>query len=213
MKGLFITFEGTDGSGKSTQIRLLNEYLTAKGLKIYLTREPGGCPIAEQLREIILNADNQTLSPACELLLYEAARAQHMSEIILPALERGEIVICDRFMDSTVAYQGYARGFSVPWIEELNRFAIAGRAPDLTIFLNLPPDAAFVRKGGKDANDRIEQADAAFFDKVYEGFLQLAAKNPERICTLNVMGTKYETQELVRQRIDQLIEKARQETE
>lgn len=206
MSGIFITFEGTDGSGKSTQVRFLKEYLLEKGYQVLVTREPGGCPIAEQLREIILDADNQSLAPSCELLLYEAARAQHMAQVILPALAEGKIVLCDRFMDSTVAYQGYARGFSVPWIQELNQFAIGGRAPDITFFLNLPPEAAFARKGGKDEKDRIEQASAVFFEKVYAGFVALAEQEPQRIIALNVTGTKYETQELVRGHVDRLLE-------
>jgi len=205
MKGFFITFEGTDGCGKSTQIRLLNEYLTGIGLKVRLTREPGGCEIAEKLREIILNAENKGISPLCELLLYEAARAQHVAEVIAPALKRGEIVICDRFIDSTMAYQGYARGFGTDLVEQLNQIAVQESIPDLTIFLKLPPAQAFARKGGLDTEDRIEQEGSEFFDKVYEGFIAIAAKEKDRIFCIDVQGTKAETHQIIRNKINSVL--------
>lgn len=198
MNGIFITFEGNDGSGKSTQIKFLSQCLMEEGYDVLLTREPGGCKISEKLRDILLDAENNDLSPLTELLIYEAARAQHMHQVILPALTMGKIVICDRFTDSTTAYQGYGRGLDLAQIKTLNDVAVQGRYPDITILLNLDPEHSFLRKGGVDQNDRIEQEGLAFHKRVYEGYMALAAENPNRIITLDVAkNTKYQTADII----------------
>lgn len=206
MKGLLISFEGTDGCGKSTQIRLLSEYLTAQGREVVVSREPGGSNIGEKIREILLSKENDGMANMCELFLYEAARAQHMEETVLPALNAGKIVILDRFIDSTFAYQGVGRDLGEDTVESLNRAAIGGRYPDLTLLLSLPPEKAFKRKGGNDESDRIEMAGDAFFARVQQGFDRAAERHPERIECINVTGTKEETHKLICDRIDRLME-------
>lgn len=193
MKGFLISFEGTDGCGKSTQIRLLAEKLKREGKDVLVSREPGGCRIGEKIREILLNAENREISSLCELFLYEAARAQHMQEIVFPALEAGKIVILDRFVDSTYAYQAYGRGLERETVEHLNTFAVSGRYPDITLLLALSPKEAFCRKGGREDGDRMEQAGDSFFQRVQSGFEEAARKYPERICVVNVESSKEET--------------------
>lgn len=197
MKGKFITFEGCEGSGKSTQLRLLSEYLTELGADYILTREPGGSEIAEQIRNIILNGKNTAMCDECEALLYAAARVQHLKEKIAPALESGKLVICDRFVDSSLAYQGYARGLGLEYIENINSFALEKFTPDLTIFLDISPAEAFKRKHGADPDDRMEQLGLEFHTKVYEGYKSLLKADP-RICAVDCLGTKFETQENIR---------------
>lgn len=196
MKGRFITFEGCEGVGKSTQIRLLSEKLSSLGIDYTVTREPGGSAIAEQIRGIILDKNNTAMCGECEALLYAAARVQHLKEIVAPALEKGTLVICDRFVDSSLAYQGFARGLGEEYVASVNSFAFGEFAPDLTIFLNLPPDAAFDRKHGADKNDRMELQGLEFHCKVYKGYLAIAEKYP-RICSVDCTGTKFETAEKI----------------
>lgn len=196
MRGKFITFEGCEGVGKSTQIRLLSEKLSSLGIDYIVTREPGGSVIAEKIRSIILDKNNTAMCDECEVLLYAAARVQHLKEIVAPALEKGTLVICDRFVDSSLAYQGFARGLGEEYVARVNSFAFGEFAPDLTVFLNLSPDAAFARKHGADKNDRMELLGLDFHRKVYEGYLSLAAKYP-RICPVDCTGTKTETAEKV----------------
>ncbi len=206
MSGLLISFEGTDGCGKSTQIKLLASYLNAKGREVVVSREPGGCPVGEKIRNILLNADNSEISSKCELLLYEAARAQHMSEVVLPALEENKIVILDRFIDSTLAYQGYGRQLGEECVDNFNLFAIDGRVPDITLMLELPPEAAFKRKGGNDKKDRMEMAGKEFFDRVKAGFDEIASKNTKRIVRVNVEGNCEQTHKKICALIDKLLE-------
>ncbi|MBO8433846.1 MAG: dTMP kinase, partial [Tyzzerella sp.] len=137
MKGLFITIEGTDGAGKSTQIELLKKYLEDRGKDVLVTREPGGTPISEKIRDIILDRENSEMSSITEALLYASSRAQHVSEKIKPALAEGKIVICDRFVDSSIAYQSVARGLSTKLIEDINKYAVDGLTPDITLYLSL----------------------------------------------------------------------------
>ncbi len=156
MKGRFVTFEGCEGSGKSTQLRLLCEYLDKNGTPYILTREPGGSSIAEQIRKIILDGKNTEMSDECEALLYAAAREQHLTEVIIPALEKGLLVLCDRYVDSSLAYQGAARGLGAEYIESINMHAMRAYPPDITVFLDIPPAAAFNRKHGADkGSDRF----------------------------------------------------------
>lgn len=181
MKGIFITMEGPDGSGKSTQIEMLKEYLEGKGYEIVLTREPGGTKISENIREIILNKEYTEMNDMTELLLYTAARAQLVGEVIKPALEAGKAVICDRFVDSTAVYQGMARGLGVDTVYEVNRHALQGLTPDITILLALSAEEGLARKKDQKELDRMELQKVEFHQKVAEGYLKLADLHPDRI--------------------------------
>ena len=196
MRGKFITFEGCEGSGKSTQIRLLSEKLTAAGVDFIVTREPGGSDVAEQIRKIILDGKNVSMCDECEALLYAAARIQHLKEIVEPALAAGKLVVCDRYVDSSLAYQGAARGLGEKYISDINSVALNSYPPDLTVFLNISPEKAFERKHGADKSDRMEQQGLEFHNKVYAGYLALLDKYP-RICAVECGGTKYETAERI----------------
>ena len=193
MKGKFITFEGCEGVGKSRQIKLLEEYLVKNDIKYYFTREPGGTEISEQIRAIILDGKNLAMTDECEALLYAAARVQLVKEEIEPRLNRGELVFCDRFLDSSLAYQGKARGLGYEFIKNINAYAYENFMPDLTIFLNLSPEEAFKRKGGADSADRLEISGMEFHNKVYEGYLELAKENPNRFAVIDASGTKEQT--------------------
>lgn len=178
-KGLFITFEGGEGCGKTTQSRLLDTYLREKEYNTLLLREPGGSIISEKIREILLHKEHTALSAMAELFLYEAARAQLITEKIKPALEKGYIILCDRYIDSTVAYQGYGRGIDLGRIEELNRIAGQGLLPHLTFLLDINPVAGLER-ASKVNHTRFEAEELSFHQRVREGFLNLKEKNPER---------------------------------
>lgn len=177
-KGLFITFEGGDGCGKTTQIKLLDEYLRNKGYKTLLTREPGSKGLGEKVREILLNY-NGDVSPVCESFLFLADRAQNVDCLIKPALEEGTIVICDRHTDSSVAYQGYGRGLDVDRIKMLNSIATSGLKPDLTIVLDVDVETSQKRVGSE--KDRMESAGMEFFERVRQGYLEIAKQEPERV--------------------------------
>jgi dTMP kinase len=189
--GCFITFEGPEGCGKTTQIKLLADSLAEKGSRVLLTREPGGCPISDKIREVLLDAANSGMVPLTELFLYAAARAQHVSEIITPALEAGNIVICDRFTDATVAYQGHGRQLDLALIGQLNRLAIGQLRPHLTILLDCPVEIGLGRavarieatKGAKE--ERFEQESIQFHQRVRAGYLQLAAAEPDRFVVID----------------------------
>ena len=177
-RGLFITFEGGDGCGKTTQIKLLDEYLRNKGYKTLLTREPGSKGLGEKVREILLNYDGD-VSPVCESFLFLADRAQNVDCLIKPALEEGTIVICDRHTDSSVAYQGYGRGLDVDRIKMLNNIATSGLKPDLTIVLDVDVETSQKRVGAE--KDRMESAGMEFFERVRKGYLEIAKQEPERV--------------------------------
>ncbi|MBJ6727715.1 dTMP kinase [Geomesophilobacter sediminis] len=191
----FITFEGIEGSGKTTQMRLLKERFEAAGVAVTATREPGGCPIADQIRAILLDAENHAITPTAELLLYAAARAQHVEQVITPALERGEIVVCDRFTDATVAYQGCGRGLDFSMINQLNTLATGRVRPDLTVLIDCPVEMGLGRAkariegthGAKE--DRFEQESLRFHEKVRHGYLDLAEANPERFVIVEGSGS------------------------
>ena len=193
MKGRFIAFEGCEGAGKSTQMRLLSEYLTSRGIPHILTREPGGGQISEAIRKIILDGKNSEMTDECEALLYAAARVQHLADTVAPALARGETVLCDRYIFSSFAYQGYGRGLSLAFLKEINAFAIEIYMPDLTVFLDIPSSRAFERKHGADPDDRMEQAGEAFHKRVYQGYKSLLKEYPEEMTAVDCSGTKYET--------------------
>lgn len=184
-RGKFITFEGCDGCGKSTQLKKFNEYLTSNGIGHIFTREPGGGKISEAIREILLNGKNSEMTDECEALLYAASRVQHLSDRVEPALAEGKLVICDRYVDSSLAYQAYARGLGVDFITRINAYALENYLPDLTVFIDLTPEAAFARKHGADANDRLEQAGMAFHKKVYEGYKAIAKAEPDRFVCID----------------------------
>ncbi len=190
-RGMFISFEGSDGSGKSTHIRLLSDKLRQHGYAVTVTREPGGCPIAEKIRAIVLDREHGEMTPVAEALLYAAARAQHVSEVILPALERGEIVITDRFLDSSIAYQGVGRGLGVDLIRQVNGPATGGLMPDVTFFMSVDTGESARRISDRD-QDRLELAGKGFHDRVYAGFTQLARENPGRIVTIDATKPKPE---------------------
>ena len=177
-KGLFITFEGGDGCGKITQIKLIDEYLRNKGYKTLLTREPGSKGLGVKLREILLNYDGE-VSPTCESFLFLADRAQHVDCIIKPALEEGTVVLCDRHTDSTVAYQGYGRGLDLEQIYKLNNIATSGLKPDLTVVLDVDVETSQARVGKE--KDRMESAGIEFFERVRKGFLEIAKQEPSRV--------------------------------
>jgi dTMP kinase len=177
---MLITFEGTEGCGKSTLIRNLSQKLDSLGAPHIVTREPGGSSVAEQIRSLILHHE---MDPLTELFLYEAARAEHFKKTVLPALQDGKWVLCDRFTDSTLAYQGFARGLDIPMIEKLNLMATGKRKPDLTFFLDLPVEDGLAR--AQDPN-KFEKAGIAFQKKVRQGFLHSVRKNPKRFRVLKV---------------------------
>lgn len=196
-RGKFITFEGCDGCGKSTQLRLLSEYLTENGIPHIFTREPGGGKISEAIREILLSGKNMEMTDACEALLYAAARVQHLSDRVEPALQEGKLVICDRYVDSSMAYQAYGRGLGAEFIGQINGYALKHYTPDVTVFIDLTPEAAFLRKHGADENDRLEQAGMAFHKRVYEGYKTLAKECPERVVSIDGNQTPQEIFEAV----------------
>lgn len=177
----FITFEGGEGSGKSTQIALLAQVLRSLGYRVLTVREPGSSAIGESIRSTLLDPVNAGMSPRAELLLYEAARAQVVDEIIRPALEEGAVVLADRYYDSTTAYQGFGRGLRLDDIEPLNLFAVGGLVPDRTIVLDLPADEGLRRARDTGQPDRLEQEALAFHERVREGFLDVALTEPERV--------------------------------
>jgi len=182
----FVTFEGIEGSGKTTQIRRLSAYLERKRIPHLVTREPGGTPLADEIRALLLSPRPDPMFPETELLLYEAARAQHVREVILPARASGAAVLCDRFCDATVAYQGFSRGIDEARIEELNRFASGGLAPDLTFLFDISPEEGILRVEGRGGRkDRIESESREFHRAVREGYLRLAERFPSRILRLD----------------------------
>jgi len=208
-KGYFVTFEGIDGCGKSTQATLLADALEQRGLTVSRTREPGGTPISEKIREILIDPRNKAMVDECELLLYIAARAQHVREKIVPLVESGAIVICDRFQDATFAYQGYGRGISIDFLKKINAYA-TGIEPDCTFVFDLPVDRAFGRMTAMNkSHDRIESAGRDFFEKIRVGYLTLAQQYPDRIVVLDGILPKEQLAEMVVHHIDSLIQSAK----
>ena len=181
MRGLFITLEGPDGSGKSTIIKLLGDYLKDKGIEFIMTREPGGTLIGEEIRNIVLDEKNTQMGFETEALLYAAARGQHVHEKILPSLEAGKLVLCERFMLSSLAYQGVGRGLGIEKVKAINDFAIRGIYPDLILFFHVDPELTLERKTGALGGDRLEQEGNDFHRNVYEGYMELLDMYPKNI--------------------------------
>ena len=188
MKGLFITLEGSDGCGKSTITKLLTNYLKGEGYNIVTTREPGGTKISEMIRDIILDSKNTKMSSITEALLYAASRAQHVEEIIIPALKEGKIIICERFIDSSLVYQGIGRNLGINKIKEINDFATQNIEPDLTLFFDISPKQAINRRKNRREKDRLERESVKFHKDVYEGYLKIIDMYPERIKTIDAAG-------------------------
>lgn len=180
-KGIFISLEGIEGTGKTTQARLLSKRLVEKGYEVILTQEPGGTVIGNRIREILLHVDHREMSYMTELLLYNADRAQHLSERIIPALNEGKVVITDRFTDSTVAYQGYGRGIDIHLIMSINNLATKGIKPHLTLLFDLDVETGLKRNKGINKVDRLELENVEFHKKVRDGYFQIAKKEPERV--------------------------------
>jgi dTMP kinase len=182
VRGTFVTFEGAEGVGKSTQVSRAAEYLRTRGVDPLVTREPGGTPLAEKLRALVLEPGHAPVGATAELLIMFAARASHVDEVIRPALAAGRCVLCDRFTDATEAYQGAGRGVEAAWIRTLAGIAHPGLAPDLTIVFDVPASVASARLAGRGAGkDRIESEDAAFFERVRRAYLAIAAREPGRV--------------------------------
>ncbi len=201
-KGVFITFEGADGSGKSTQLELVADYLKNKGIDFIKTRDPGGTDLGCKIREILLNYDGN-VAPLCELFLYLADRAQHIEEKIMPALNEGKVVLCDRYVDSTMAYQGYARELGMDKVLELNNTVAKGLMPDLTFIFDVNTEVAMNRVGNK--KDRLESEAESFHKKVREGYLKLVEKFPERIKLINSNQSIKEVQNEVMPSVEKIV--------
>lgn len=205
-RGIFITFEGPEGCGKSTQSRLLCDYLKRRSFDCMLTREPGGTKLGERVRAILLHSDGVVISDLAELFLFEAARAQIAEELIRPNLAKRRIVVCDRFNDATFSYQGYAGGIPLGTIKALDDVATGGLKPDLTILLDLDVVTGLKRAGRKGA-DRMERKTAAYHKRVRAGYLALARRYTARIKVIKVKGAVMETQALVRQEVERVIQR------
>lgn len=205
MEGIFITIEGGDGSGKSTQIDLLVTYFDQNGYEVLLTREPGGTVISEKIREIVLDKDHMEMADMTEALLYAAARAQHVQEFIIPNVKKGKVVICDRYVDSSVVYQGYARGLGIDEVEQINHYATLGLTPNMTILLDLPPEIGLARKKNQQALDRLELASDNFHMKVSEGYRILAERHKDRILSVDATQTIEEIHQVIVTAIKKII--------
>ncbi len=203
-KGFFVVLEGCEGVGKSTQLGFLKDYLSTLGKEVVFTREPGGTPLAEKIRELILTKDMDSLT---EAYLFASARIDHINNVILPALERGAIVLCDRYIDSSFAYQAFARGLGLSRVKEINRYAVENCMPDMTIFIDMDPNNSFrVKKGNIIENDRMERETKEFHSKVYQGFKELA-KTEERFVSIVPQEEKTHTAALIREAVEKGLQK------
>ena len=188
MKGKFISFEGIEGTGKSTQARLLYEWFRDKGHEVILTEEPGGTQIGLEIRKLLLSVEHKCMTPLTELLLYNASRAQHIEEVIVPAINRGAIVITDRFFDSTIAYQGYGRGIDLNLLDTIDSIVTADLRPDITVLLDLDVESGLKRNRGINKTDRLELEDVEFHGRVRRGYHNLAVREPGRIKLIHASG-------------------------
>ena len=208
---LFITFEGVEGSGKTTQIRRLKRYLTQKGIPCKATREPGGCPIGENIRKTLLNPDHRGMVPLSELLLYEASRAQHVKEVIKPLLKKGMIVLCDRFSDASIAYQGYGRKVDLNLVARLNRLSSQGIKPDVTFLLDCPSDLGLKRALRRnralkqEKEGRFEREKVQFHQRVRRGYLSIAKKESQRMKVIDTRQGPEKVFEKIRKIVAKLL--------
>ncbi|MBE6019927.1 MAG: dTMP kinase [Clostridiales bacterium] len=203
MRGLFITLEGGDGAGKSTQIRNIEKFFEEKGMTVTHTREPGGTPIGEKLRSILLDPANTEMEAVTEMLIYAAARSQHVRETVLPALERGEVVICDRFVDSSIAYQAYGRNLG-SMVAEVNGHATGGLRPDITIWLDIDPETGRARATRDSGPDRLESESTAFHTRVREGYASMAEAEPDRFKRVDASGSVEEIKDEIYKLLEDL---------
>lgn len=210
---MFITLEGIDGCGKSTQREMLAEQLNVRGFEVVVTREPGGTAISEDIRRVMISDASLHIAPTTELLLYLAARAQHVAELIRPSLQAGRIVISDRYTDSTVAFQGYGRGFDLSIVDELNRFATGGLKPDLTIVFDLDPEIARTRSRTRPVGGLLGAFDdqhQEFHQRMRAGYLEIARKDPSRVQVVDASGSADETHSLVMALVLPIVDQIRQ---
>lgn len=200
---MFITLEGPEGSGKTTQARVLHQHFRERGRAAMLVREPGGTPLGDKLRDILMFGNDLGISPRAELLLFIAARAQLVDQVIRPHLETGETVICDRYADSTLAYQGYGRALSIPEIKAINHFATGGLVPDLTLILDIPPEIGLARnQKGEPAVDRFEQESLEFHRRVRKGYLEVAKAEPNRCIVIDATRPAEQVWETIREAVE-----------
>ena len=196
-KGLFISFEGGDGSGKSTQFRLFAEYLRSRGFEVVTTREPGGTRISEKIRDLLLDPECTEMDSMTEALLFAASRAQHVEELIRPSVNAGKIVLCDRFVDSSIVYQGFGRGLG-DCVRAINEHAVRGMYPDITFLLDISPEEGRKRNGKTGKNDRLEKQSMEYHTMVAEGYRKLAAAEPDRFIVIDASGSIDEVQSRIR---------------
>ena len=204
MNGVFITFEGGEGSGKTTIANMIKETLTQEGYQVVLTREPGGTKISDKIREVILDKNNAEMSPMTEMLLYAASRAQHVEEVIIPAVNAGKIVICDRFVDSSIAYQGFGRNLGDS-VAKINGFAVGDCMPDITFLMKLDPRVGKNRIGSRE-QDRLELEKEAFHVAVFEGYLELEKEYPDRIFGIDANRTIDEIKADIYKKLEEVLE-------
>lgn len=209
---MFITFEGPDGSGKTTQARLFAEHLEASGYAVLFTREPGGTPISEQIREVILSKRNWAMQNETEALLFSAARAQIVAELIRPALAAGKIVVCDRYADSTLAYQGYGLGLDLDALRAITRFATGGLVPDLTFYVDVPVEVGLARRHRGETN-RLDQKAIAYHTRVREGFLALVRAEPHRWVVIDGTCSIEQVQQAIQQQAERRLLNLKSEIE
>lgn len=209
MRGRFITLEGSEGSGKSTNLAFIHQHLQESGIDVILTREPGGTPLGEAIRELLLDHRNNEMASDTELLLMFAARAQHLEELILPALEAGKWVLCDRFTDATYAYQGTGRGIPIERIAQLESWVQGDLRPDLTLFLDLPVAQGLARAGARSAPDRFEREQLDFFERVRQGYLAQAASAPQRYRVVDAARTLEDVQSQIRSLLEDYLDACR----
>jgi dTMP kinase len=202
--GLLVTFEGIEGSGKSTQIGLTKAYVEEQGYPCLVTKEPGGSPLGEEIRGFLLDRGDLRIDPLAELFLIEAGRTQHVAEVIRPALEKGRIILCDRYTDATIAYQGYARGLDIAVINQMNHWATGGLTPQCTIVLDCPVEVGMARAKGE---DRFEREDKKFHQQVREGYLRIARQEPRRVKVVSGQGEQSAIQGEIRSIIRPLLDR------
>ncbi len=205
MNGKFISFEGGDGSGKSTQINLLKDYLEGLGYEVVLSREPGGTKIGEKIREVILDVNNEEMTGETEALLYAASRAQHVGELIRPSLEAGKVVIVDRYIDSSIVYQGIARALGVDEVRDINEFGTKKLLPDITFYLDLKAEDGIGRKKEQAKLDRLEKEHISFHNTVRDGYISLSSQSPDRIEVVDASKSIEDIHKIIKEKVNRVL--------